>query len=867
MFEQGDIDWSNHANDFKGMIGGVWDLDQAVRTAQDYVALPGGPEWADTLIIVTSDHSNSYLRLNKWLGKGDLPTQVWTDDGDGMVEYGESTYPDGEVSYSSGQHTNEAVTLWARGKGAELFQQYINNWYAKTQMLDNSQIYEVMRRAAEEQGARHIILFIGDGMHVEHEIAGSRYLYGVDMGLAWHSWGALADGFAGFVNTWDVTTYNKYAGNPTAWVTPAAPLSLGGNTPALGYDVVKGGSSPYPLQPGYADMSATPYLYFELEPGQLLSKTITLSKTGNINLAWSQAEATAADWLNASPNAGYLIYDGAATITANVNTAGMQPGHYRSDLKITTPYRDFTVPVVLKVKTAGTAPVATNPFTMQFLGSYRTGKSTAAEIAAYDPDSYSLYVTNVYSLTLDTLSLANLTTVPTPTLTTRMDIKPYGDDITSVDVKNGLVAVSLPSVPKTDPGVVLFLQNSQAVTVTVGALPDMVTFSPDGKLLLVANEGEPSPDYTIDPNGSISIIDVSGGIGSITQAKVATLDFSSFTNLDPKIRIYGQNPSIAKDLEPEYITVAPDSSKAWVTLQENNAIAMIDLQTKTITDVRPLGFKDWSAVFGLDASDQTPKTINITNFPIWGMYQPDGVASYTVDGTTYLVTANEGDSRDYTELGGTFNEEMRIKDASLDPAVFPNAAELKATNMLGRLKITRFGTAGSAFAPDLEGDGDVDALYAFGARSFSIWNGTTGELVWDSGDQIERITATQTPTYFNANDGSAAKWDERSDDKGAEPESVILANLDGRTFAFIALERSQGGVMVYDVTNPATPVFALYMPNPIGDISPEGLRFIPAWQSPTHKPLLVLANELTGSTAVFQINLPKTDYYLPLVYR
>lgn len=238
MLEQGDIDWTNHANDFENMIGGIWDLDAAVRAAEAYVDLPGGPGWNDTLLMVTADHSNSYLRLPQPLGKGQLPQQVWNDaNSNGRVDDGEWRYPNGEVTYRTTNHTNELVTFWARGQGATLFNNYAGLWYSDTNIIDNSQVYTVMLTAAG-QGAKHILLFIGDGMNIQHEVAGSRYLYGANFGLAWHDWGQLSNGWAGYCSTWDVTTYNKYADaqGRTRYVSPGAPASLGANDATLGYN-------------------------------------------------------------------------------------------------------------------------------------------------------------------------------------------------------------------------------------------------------------------------------------------------------------------------------------------------------------------------------------------------------------------------------------------------------------------------------------------------------------------------------------------------------------------------------------------------------------------------------------------------------
>ena len=235
MFEQGDIDWNNHANDYENMIGGVYDLDQAVRAAEAYVESgENDMDWSNTLIIVTSDHSNSYLKSNEVLGEGNLPLQEGSPYN--------FTYPDGEVSYSTTGHTNELVTLQARGAGAELFAEYEGQWYEGSDIVDNTQIYDVMREAAFQEGAEHVILFIGDGMNVEHEVAASRYLYGTDQGLAWDDWGVMEDGWSGYASTWDVDTYNHYAEQRGA-----APYSQESFDPLIGYDPSRGGDVAFPL--------------------------------------------------------------------------------------------------------------------------------------------------------------------------------------------------------------------------------------------------------------------------------------------------------------------------------------------------------------------------------------------------------------------------------------------------------------------------------------------------------------------------------------------------------------------------------------------------------------------------------------------
>jgi hypothetical protein len=924
------------------------------------------------------------------------------------------------------------------------------------------------------------------------------------------------------------------------------------------------------------------------------------------------------------------------------------------------------------------------------IGRYETGvfDAGAAEISAYDSATKRLFVINAESATVDVLDLRRPNN---PRLLFSIDASTAfgapGAQANSVAVKNGIVAVAVENPDTQGNGKVVFFDasgdgTSPLASVEVGALPDMLTFSPDGTKVLVANEGEPNSDYSVDPEGSVSIIDISGGVENLTQGDVTTANFNAFDAqledlLDAGVRIFGPNATVSQDLEPEYITISDDSQTAWVTLQENNAIAVIDLATGTVTDIRPLGYKNhngtvqtfefsdlpvlgttdggqdillggFSGLFfegktrngnlkfiantdrgpngeplitgerpfllpdftpelvrfqlnpttgnititeriqlqasagtpltglpntaiaagtantpyndevpidlfgdplpldplgadlegiavdadgsfwmvdeyrpaiyhfdatgvlidrfvpegtaaaageapgtfgtevlpeilaqrrqnrgfeaiaiqdgkvyafvqsplrnpdttangvlngrqtirivefdpatettkqylymmdnpnlgttgnsrpdkigdavaigngeflvverdddaidsdplnqiekkvyrfnladatdvssftdpidvgggvfkvidemtkaelvaagitpvgkslyadvakagynqvekleglayidentlalindndfqvagitidfntgtftpdpnpepvvlglftnnGLDASDRD-NAINIRNWPIFGMYQPDAIASYRVGNKTYLITANEGDARDYD----TFAEEARIKDLALDPVAFPNAAALQADAALGRLTVTT--TLG-----DTDNDGDYDELYVFGGRSFSIWD-DQGNLVYDSGEDFERITAQLFPNDFNSNNDGNGTFDNRSDNKGPEPEGVTTGVINGRTYAFIGLERI-GGVMVYDVTSPKSPEFIQYI-NPrdfagnaaagtAGDLGPEGILFISAADSPTGKPLVVVANEVSGSTGIFEINFKAGDF-------
>jgi hypothetical protein len=511
------------------------------------------------------------------------------------------------------------------------------------------------------------------------------------------------------------------------------------------------------------------------------------------------------------------------------------------------------------------APVRANNLSLSLVQSYQTAppfsgstQVNSAEIAAFDATTKRLYVANSLGGKLEILNLANPAAIAA---VASIDIKSYGG-LNSVAVRNGLVACAIEnSSPQQNGSVVFFDQNGVFLKqVTVGAMPDMLTFSPDGRYLLTANEGEPNAAYTTDPEGSVSVLDMSGGIAGLTQANVTTATFTAFNGQAAAlraqgIRIYGgpaASPStVAQDLEPEYIAVSTNSQTAYITLQENNAVAVLDLTTKQITALRPLGYTDHSQPGrSLDASDRTADVL-LANWPIKGMRQPDAISLFEVNGTAYLLTANEGDSRDYAG----FSEVVRLGASGyvLDATAFPNASLLKNEAVLGRLNVTnKLG--------DTDGDGDFDQIYAFGGRSFSIYNAATGAEVHDSGNLLERATAADA-TYgaiFNASNGfEAPVRKNRSDDKGPEPEGVTTGRIGQNLYAFVSLERV-GGVLVFNINNPAAPVLETYANNrsllaATGDLGPEGIVFISAADSPTGQPLLLLANEVSSTIAVYSI--------------
>lgn len=609
---------------------------------------------------------------------------------------------------------------------------------------------------------------------------------------------------------------------------------------------------------------------------------VNLSVSGNVAIEASSAQLT----ITATTTAPVAA---AQTVQIAVSGSGISTGdYYLSKTTITIPAGassgsvTFTVADDARVEGAETAVVAITGVSGGLELGATTSQSitiedntqslltkvggaavaTAAEIPAFDPGSDRLYVVAASVVDVFTVGAdGSLTPAgqvgPGFVVPAGMTAAPN-----SVAAKNGVIAVAYELKDAAGAhanGRVSFFNAADGSflnSLEVGALPDMLTFTPDGSRLLVANEGEPNSynqANSVDPEGSVNIIDLSAGVAAAT---VQTAGFGAFNSqMDALraagVRLFGPNTTVAQDLEPEYISITPDGTTALVTLQENNAIARVDIATATVTSITALGTKDFNlAGQGIDASDRDGSggstALNIANWRVQGLYQPDAITNFTVGGQTYFITANEGDARDYTG----FNEEARVKDGSyvLDSTAYPDAAALKLDANLGRLTVTDAPGASG----DTDNDGDIDVITAFGARSFTIWS-SDGARVFDSGDMLERITAAQAPTLFNS-DGTAATFDSRSDNKGPEPESVITGEVGGRIYAFVGLERV-GDIVVFDVTNPAAPTFLQYINTP-EDIAPEGLIFVSAAGSPTGKPLLITANEASNTVAVFEVATP-----------
>lgn len=535
----------------------------------------------------------------------------------------------------------------------------------------------------------------------------------------------------------------------------------------------------------------------------------------------------------------------------------------------------------------------------------------AAEIVQFHPASNTIYAINSAAdePTIEIIDASSLTSealsnpLSSENLTSTALVLPSEQSSvilagpTSVAVSGDWMAVAVPAEDKATNGLVLFYNGLDTSSPTfvkaveVGNLPDMVTFTPDASKVLTANEGEPSGDYNIDPEGSISVIAMVDGMPSDTSVNIS---FSDYNGKQAELESKGMhfpNPSgrtingtlitttVAQDLEPEYITTTNDI--AYVTLQENNGLAIVDLTDNSVK-VIGLGFKDWSE-FQIDAMEDG--TVSFGQYgDLYGMYMPDTIASYQWKDANFLLTANEGDAREYffdtlnadgeqdedlceaaggqdfDEDDGCLSYTEETQGRRLDYAPGSNLATIASDDPedfdftaypLGRLTVT-------AALGDSDNDGEYEGLYAYGARSFTIWD-SNGLVVFDSGDDFERITASIHGNAFN-NNNDENEGDSRSANKGPEPEALTVGQVGGKTYAFIGMERL-GGIFVYDVTNPYNAKFVDYVINRdlaeggdlIGDSAPEGMVFVDASNSPTGNALVIIGNEVSGTVSVWQI--------------
>jgi uncharacterized protein YjiK/phosphodiesterase/alkaline phosphatase D-like protein/2',3'-cyclic-nucleotide 2'-phosphodiesterase (5'-nucleotidase family) len=610
--------------------------------------------------------------------------------------------------------------------------------------------------------------------------------------------------------------------------------------------------------------------------GSTLNFTVTRSDLlGAFTVDFATSSGTAASGSDFTATSGTLTFTAGGSTTQNVSIA------ITGDT-IVEPNETFLVTLSNVVNTAGTAAITdatatgtiTNDDTTPVVFPASNSLSAAvkgsialagAEIPAFDPLSDRAFASS--GTGIQVVNLANpaapvfINTITPSTLGVPAIVS---NDISSVSVRKGsganpsVLAAAIINNPKTSAGHVVFLNAATGALIghaTVGIVPDHIAWTPDGSKLLVCNEGELSePETTISlavpdaAQGTVSIIsvDAAGLPGTVQTADFAAFDAQTAALKTAGVRIFDDGvPST--DFEPEYLAVSPDGTKAMVTLQEANAVAVLDIASATFTSVAPLGKKDFSTLRA-DFSDADSMKNPRTGQPVFGLYMPDAIASFASAGQTYYVTANEGDDRnDFIAP----NETTTVNNASyvLDPTVFPDAATLKLNANLGKLTVSNL----PGLRGDTNNDGDIDEIFMYGARSFSILD-STGALVFDSGDMIEMIVASLHGSNFD---------DGRSDNKGPEPEGVAVATLGARTFAFVGLERSHM-TLVFDVTNPLAPTYVTSLVR-TGDTNPEGIVVVSETDSPSGRPLVLVTNEVSNTLSVFELT-PATAFTMQLLH-
>lgn len=480
-----------------------------------------------------------------------------------------------------------------------------------------------------------------------------------------------------------------------------------------------------------------------------------------------------------------------------------------------------------------------------------SGASAATSVAT-DSTSGQMFVVNNQANVVDVWDVS--TPLTPPTTSSLLDLAAAANDAGIsigapkwVAVGSSYVAVAIDNDDPQANGIVALyaLEDLSLVTTyNVGATPKMVVFGLLSNRILVANEGAPSDDYSVDPVGSVTVIDISDGIAVPTITTIGFEDFNvgGSETLDAGVRIFGaNNPSVAQDLEPEHIAVSLDNRKLFVTLQENNAVAVIDLGSLSIDRIVALGSKNFGVAGNeLDVNDDS--NIDIRTWGgVYGLYQPDGIAAYRFGNKNYFVTANEGKVR----ANSAFNEAVRAQqldgvggNPSIDPAN-PSSSAAQDSDQLGRLFV-------STKAGDTDNDGDIDQISAFGARSFSIWN-EDGKLMYDSGSHLAKVTQALAGNGFN--DG-----DQASDESGAKPKGLALLSSLNRIYAFVSLERT-GGIAVYDITSPLGVQFVQYVNKraAVADVGEYGADGITAFFL-DGSAYLAVANAEAGNVRVIQID-------------
>lgn len=510
-------------------------------------------------------------------------------------------------------------------------------------------------------------------------------------------------------------------------------------------------------------------------------------------------------------------------------------------------------------------------------GRYATGEALGgAEIVSYQSSESRLFVVNSNAGQVEVLDLSDPSNPTQDTVLEASDlVASEGSAVdsvggtNSVDVRGNIVAAAIEADPATDDGAVAFYDAVSLEflnAVSVGPLPDKVTIGPNGDYVVVANEGEPGDET--DPAGSISVIDITDGVES---ASASTATFTQYDGQETALREEGvhivspgeESATFSESVEPEFVTISPDAQSAYVSLQENNAIATVDLESASVERVDGLGFKDFS-LHGNELDTSDADGISLQRWPLLGMYQPDAIDAYEIGDQVFIVTANEGDAKD--------SEVSILSELELDPSGFElsenpyvdTVAELQEPENLGNMEVNE---AAMAEFADEDGDGTYSDIYAIGARSFSVWQPTADGLqqVFDSGNAFEQRFAQQYPAgHLN------------TIESGPETESIELGQVGDRTFAFIGQEVGSA-ISTYDVTTPGNPEYVQMSvnrdysvteddleaaveddpendnPAQAGDFAPEGVNFVPAADSPIENPLVCVGYELSGTVSIFEV--------------
>ena len=528
--------------------------------------------------------------------------------------------------------------------------------------------------------------------------------------------------------------------------------------------------------------------------------------------------------------------------------------------------------------TAGQFPVRANEATVKIteISAISLDGEGSGEIATFHPGSKRIFATNGVKNAIDIFDISN---VAAPKKVGSLSLSPYGNDVTSVaagrDVVVAAVLVtetfSATGAPSTPNGkLVVFDTNGKVLSSPdiLGVLPDSVTFAPNGTTALVAIEGQPvcakddpattakeDTDYlkASDPEGGVSIVDLTNPAAPV----VKFAGFKQFNVAQMKakgIAVSSVVNNVAKDFEPEFIT-AVDNKYAYVTIQEANAIGKLDIEAASFESVTR-AFESKLSVIARDTSDRDSGAGPRNYANVVGASQPDAIASFKVGSGHYFVTANEGDAREYTCL----NDDQRGSSLKVDSRRFPNWSTLSANAALGRAKVNP--TIG-----DRDGDGDIDTIHLRGSNSMTMYR--NGIALWDSGELLDQIQITAfgvaniNGSHSLSSDKSTMNYvgQDRSDDKGSEPEGVAVGMVGNTRVAILGLERMTA-LAVFDITQPRSPVFQEWLQmlpakaTPAKDVkhwSPEGIVFVSADKSPSGKALIITSYELSGSISIHQI--------------